>query len=115
MSEEKNYFTCCYCIYAQLKDPPEDMKEQYPFRRGFCIFEPPKVFPMPRAKESKIQAMGNTQPQMDFLPFMMRPVVDENEPMCGRGVLNVEAMEALGINQKTSCGDCKDEGDKCEC
>jgi hypothetical protein len=115
MSNEINYFTCGYCIYAQLKEPPEAMKEKYPFKRGFCIFEPPKVFPMPQAKQSKIQALGNQTEQMDLVPFMMRPVVEENEPMCGRGVLNTEAMKGLHIEEKPGCGGCKDEGAKCEC
>ena len=104
VTEEKNYFTCGYCIYAQLHDPPKGT--DYPNKRGYCIFEPPKVFPMPHAKQTKIQAMGNQQ--VEFAPYMMRPVVEENEPMCGRGVLTVEAMKALGVdtNAGKGCDNC---------
>ena len=121
MTKEINYFTCGYCIYGQLIDPPEDKKKDYPVKRGYCIFEPPQVFPMPQPKQTKIQAMGNQQQGMDILPFMMRPVVEEHEPMCGRGVLTAEAMKGLGIEpKKEECpgcelGNCGTEGAKCEC
>jgi hypothetical protein len=118
MSEEINYFTCGYCIYAQMVDPPEG--SDYTHKRGYCIFEPPKVFPMPRPKKSKLAAMGQ-QPDMEMTPYMMRPIVEDYEGMCGRGVLTPEAMDALGVGQekkqscKGGCGGCKDEGAKCEC
>jgi hypothetical protein len=115
MTEEINYFTCGYCIYGQMREPPKGKEQEYPHSRGYCIFEPPKVFPMPQAKQSKIQALGNQQQGMDIVPLMMRPVVEDHEPMCGRGVLNAEAMKGLGIEQKAECGACKDEGAKCEC
>ena len=111
MTEEINYFTCGYCIYGKLVEPPPEMKKDVPYNRGYCIFEPPKVFPMPQTKQSKIQAMGNQQSQVEMIPYMMRPVVEEHEPMCGRGVLNAEAMKGLGIEPKAGCG----EGAKCEC
>jgi hypothetical protein len=113
--KEINYFTCGYCIYGQMVDPPKDKKKQYPNRRGHCIFEPPAVFPMPQAKQSKIQALGNQQQTMDFIPYMMRPVMEDFEPMCGRGVLNAEAMKGLGIENKPGCGGCNDEAAKCGC
>jgi hypothetical protein len=116
MSEEKNYFTCGYCIYGQLMEPPPEKKKDYPVKRGYCIFNPPAVFPMPSQQQQRVKAMGQPAQVMDFHPFMLRPVVDEDEPMCGRGVLNAEAMEALGIeNKPPGCGGCKDEGDGCGC
>jgi hypothetical protein len=125
MTEEINYFTCGYCIYGQMVEPPEDMKDKYPNKRGYCIFEPPAVFPMPQTKQTKIQALGNQQTKVDFVPLMMRPVMEDYEPMCGRGVLNAEAMEGLGIepdkdyvvrtDYKAGCGGCKDETAKCNC
>jgi hypothetical protein len=115
--EEKktDYFTCGYCIYGRMVPPPDDMKDKYPHSRGYCIFEPPAVFPMPQQKQTKIQALGNQQQGMDLVPFMLRPVVDDFEPMCGRGVLNKEAMEGLDINQKAECDGCHDESAKCSC
>jgi hypothetical protein len=115
MTEEINYFTCGYCIYGQMVDPPKEMKEKYPHKRGYCIFEPPRVFPMPQGKESKIQALGNQKQQVEFVPLMMRPIMEEYEPMCGRGVLNAEAMKGLDIKPKDECGGCKDEAAKCSC
>jgi hypothetical protein len=124
-TKEINYFTCGYCIYGQMVEPPKGT--DYPNKRGYCIFEPPRVFPMPQTKQSKIQALGNQQKQMDVVPYMIRPIMEDYEPMCGRGVLNAEAMEGLDIDPdadkdyvvrtdvKGGCGGCKDEGAKCEC
>lgn len=115
MTEEVNYFTCGYCIYGQMVEAPEEKKKDYPHKRGYCIFEPPKVFPMPQPQESKIQAMGNVKKQMDLVPFMMRPIMEEYEPMCGRGVLTVEAAQALGLDKPpVDCRNCKDQG-TCNC
>ena len=95
---EIDYFTCGYCLFGRMVSAPPEKREQYPIDRGYCIFEPPKVFPMPVQETQKIAAMG-TQPKVAFRPHMERPVVDADEPMCGRGVLTNEAMKALGLDK----------------
>ena len=98
---KKNYFTCGYCIYGRMQEPPEEVKKADPnaTARGYCIFEPPKVFPMSVQENTKIAALG-TQPKVDVQPYMLRPVVEENEPMCGRGMLNKAAVTALGLEEE---------------
>lgn len=116
MSEEKkNFFVCGYCAYTQMIDVPTEKKDTHLKRRGFCRFNPPAVFPMPTQKTAKIAAMGQ-QPPIDIQPYMMRPVVNEDEPMCGQWQPNVEAAEALGLTGgQGGCGGCNDEGAKCGC
>ncbi len=51
------------------------------------------VFPMPQQQGSLRNIQG--QAQMGFSPFMMRPVVDEDEPACGRYTPNTELLKII--------------------
>lgn len=108
--------TCGKCVWMQKVEIPEEKKEKYKVGRGYCTFNPPQVFPMPQQKTSNIaMAQGRqAQAQMEFLPYMMRPVVEDNEPMCGRFSPNEEAMKELGIDPENPAGGCRKEGG-CEC
>jgi len=114
MTEEINYFVCGYCAWAQMMDTPEDAKEKYPYRRGYCRFNPPAVFPVPSQSQQKIAALGQAPP-VNLAPFMLRPVVEENEPMCGQYAPNEEAVKGLGLKQEGGCDtqDCEREGCRC--
>ena len=96
MTEEINYLVCGYCSWTQMITVPDEKQGEFPTKRGYCRFNPPAVFPMPTQQQSKIAALG-TAPPVQMQPMMMRPVVEENEPMCGRYSPNKEAMVGLGL------------------
>lgn len=106
VEEAQLMLTCGNCVWFQRVDPPKNVPPPE-VGRGYCMFNPPAVFPMPH--ENKIQAMG--QKQLQMVPMMIRPVVEENEPMCGRYGPNPEAQKALGLIAEGGCGGCKHEGD----
>jgi hypothetical protein len=66
--------------------------------------------PQQQGKLADIQG----QVQMGFVPMMMRPVLEEDEPMCGRFSPDPETVKELGLDQP-GCGACGDEGAKCGC
>lgn len=106
--EELTCANCCW--YADVKAPAGTKRS----KRGYCLFEPPRVFPMPKQKQSKIAALGQPkQDDFDIIPLMLRPVVEAHEPMCGRFSPNAETAEELGLIG--GCGGCEDDDAKCKC
>jgi hypothetical protein len=73
---------------------PEDKKKDYPVGRGYCTFNPPAVFPLPQQQGSLRNVQG--QAAMGIAPLMLRPVVEDNEPACGRYTPDSEMVKVLG-------------------
>jgi hypothetical protein len=101
-------FNCGNCAWCQIVEVPKEKKKDYPIDRGYCTFNPPSVFPMPQQTSSLKNIKGESQ--MGFAPFMLRPVVEANEPACGRYSMDGETMELLGVSQG-GCG----KGESCGC
>lgn len=100
--------TCKNCAWTTMVKPPKGKEDE--LTRGYCTFEPPSVFPMPKQTSNLARPHGDQQVQ--FLPLMLRPVVYESEPICGRFAPNEETMSALGIappgaEKGHGCSDCK--------
>jgi hypothetical protein len=95
----------------QKAEIPEDKKKDYPSGRGYCTFEPPKVFPMPKQQGTLADIQGKVQ--MGFLPLMMDPVVDGNKIACGRYSPNSEMRGILAEAQPEGCD--REGGCDCEC
>jgi hypothetical protein len=107
-------FDCGNCGWMQKVEPPADKKKDYPVGRGYCTFNPPTVFPMPQQQGKLADIQGRAQ--MGFVPMMMRPVVEEGEPPCGRYTPNSEMLAIIQEAQPEGCGGCRDDkGAKCEC
>jgi len=109
---------CGNCAWMRKVGPPKGEKKPK-VGRGYCTFNPPAVYPFPGQK-SKIAQMGKEEPSI--IPYMLRPVVEENEPACGRYNPDAETFEKLQERApeeeelcKGGCGGCKNEGAKCEC
>ena len=85
---------CGNCAWFAEGNPPPSKEMK---RRGFCTFYPPKVFPMPK-QTSTLQAMGKQNVQM--VPMMLRPVVEEDEPMCGKYHPDEKTLEELKEEKK---------------
>jgi len=117
MTEEINYFVCGYCVWAQMMEAPEDQKEKYPKKRGFCRANPPAVFPIPAQQQTKIAGPMGQQPKVQMQPYMIRPVVEADEPMCGKYTPNPEAVKGLGLRAGGEGGcdrkHCECEGESC--
>ncbi len=102
-------FNCGNCGWMMKVEPPPEKKKDYPEDRGYCTFEPPSVFPMPQQQGKLADVQGRQQ--MGFAPMMMRPVVEGNEPPCGRYTPNTELLKILEAAQPgCGCG----EGDACD-
>lgn len=102
--------TCGKCCWMQI--PPIPKGTKIDVKRGYCTFNPPAVFPMPQQQGNLADIQGQTK--MGVVPLMQRPIVQEDEPMCGRFAPNEETMKELGLD-KPGCGACTTEGAKCEC
>ena len=83
--------TCKNCAWTTMVKPPAG-KEGL---RGYCTFEPPRVFPMPKQTSGLARPHGDQSLQM--VPMMMRPIVEHDDPICGRFTPNEATMEELGI------------------
>ena len=102
---------CGKCCWMQKVQPPEGTKVDG--ERGYCTFNPPMVFPMPHQQGKLADLQG--QKQVGFLPFMMRPVVKGNEPMCGRFHPNKETIKELDLeNEGCDSGSCTQEDCTCD-
>ena len=105
--------TCGRCCWMQKVDPPKG--EKVDDERGYCTFNPPAVFPMPKQTSSLQNMAGQANVQM--VPMMIRPVVEGREPMCGRFSPNEETMKELGLNKPpgSECDQkhCECKGDDC--
>jgi len=109
-------FECGNCAWMDKVEVPPEKKKDYPVDRGYCTFNPPAVFPMPQQKKTQLAAMGQ-QPQVDMIPFMMRPIVEANEAPCGRYAPDGETVKLLGESGGgcEGCdGNCKG-SDSCGC
>jgi hypothetical protein len=107
-------FNCGNCAWMQKVEPPKGKEKDYPHGRGYCTFNPPAVFPMPQQTGNLADIQGKVQ--MGFSPFMLRPVVDGNEPPCGRYAYGSEMLKVLAeANPEDTGACCKDKGAKCEC
>jgi hypothetical protein len=84
----------------QKVDPPKG--EKVDDERGYCTFNPPAVFPMPKQASSLSNVQG--QQQMQMVPMMIRPVVEGKEPMCGRFSPDEETMKELGLDKPDKSG-----------
>ncbi len=106
-------FNCGNCGWMQIVEPPPEKKKDYPVDRGYCTFEPPKVFPMPQAQGKLADVQGRTP--MGMVPLMMRPVVDAPEPACGRYTPNTELLRILEEAQPKGCDGSTCEREGCRC
>ncbi len=100
-------FNCGNCAWMQKVAVPAEKKKDYPVERGYCTFEPPTVFPMPQQQGKLADIQGQTK--MGMVPFMMRPVVDANEPPCGRYAPDGETLALIGDAHKSCPGTCDKE------
>jgi hypothetical protein len=111
---EGTIFECGNCGWMDKAPIPPEKKKDYPHGRGYCTFNPPSVFPMPKQTSSLADIQG--QVQMGILPLMLDPVVDGNKTACGRYAPNSEMTKVIEEAQaKAGCGACEDEGAKCGC
>jgi hypothetical protein len=101
-------FKCGNCAWMQKVEVPKEKKKDYPIARGYCTFNPPAVFPMPQQQGSLADVQG--QQRMGMAPFMMRPVVEENEPPCGRYAPDTETLDLIEGLQGGCPGKCKEGG-----
>lgn len=103
--------TCGKCCWMQKVDPPPG--EKVDDVRGYCMFNPPAVFPMPKQTSSLQNMSGHAKVQM--VPMMMRPKVFGRDPMCGRFSPNEDTINELGLNKSPECDQehCECEGDSC--
>ncbi len=104
-------FNCGNCGWMMKVAAPPDIKKDYPTGRGYCTFNPPAVFPMPQQQGKLADIQGRQQ--VGFAPMMMRPVVEENEPPCGRYTPDSEMLKILKADQD-DCRNCKEQG-TCNC
>jgi hypothetical protein len=98
---EGTVFECSNCAWMQKAEVPEDKKKEYPSGRGYCTFEPPRVFPMPQQQGKLADIQGKVQ--MGFLPLMMDPVVDGDKPACGRYSPSSEMRNIIEEAQPEGC------------
>jgi hypothetical protein len=121
MTEKQNIeLVCGTCAWFRRVDIPKDKQPPGFTPRGFCHNQPPTVFPMQEQKKSTLAlAQGNQQPEMQMLPMMMRPIVEEGEAMCGQFQPNKATRAQLDVLQAQrkakGCdpGSCGKEG--CDC
>jgi hypothetical protein len=106
-------FECGNCGWMAKAPIPKDKQKDYPSGRGYCTFNPPSVFPMPKQTSSLADVQG--QVQMGILPLMLDPVVDGDKPACGRYTPDSGMIKILDdLQPKSGCGRCgAGEGDKC--
>ena len=86
-------FHCGNCVWMQKVTVPKEKQKDYPLARGYCTFEPPRVFPMPQQQSNLKDIQGQTK--MGMAPFMIRPVVEEGEPPCGRYAPDTEMLAII--------------------
>jgi hypothetical protein len=109
---EEVVFECGNCGWMLKAPIPPEKKKDYPHGRGYCTFNPPSVFPIPKQTGSLADIKG--QVQMGFIPLMLDPVVDGNKPACGRYTPDSGMIKILEEAQpKGECDGCGDKGAKC--
>jgi hypothetical protein len=101
MDKPEIVLECGNCAWMQKVETPPEKKKDYPHGRGYCTFNPPAVFPVPQQSSNLRNIQG--QAQVGFAPFMLRPVVDGNEPACGRYNPDSEMMKLLQESQPEGC------------
>ena len=82
--------------------------------RGYCYFNPPFVFPMPKQTQT-LGAMG--QPKQSLMPLNMRPSTSANEPMCHGYSPRPEVVDYIKANtglEEPCSGTCGDENCSCD-
>jgi hypothetical protein len=111
---EEVVFNCGNCGWGQMVEIPKEKRKDHPVGRGYCMFEPPRVFPMPKQQGTLADIQGQTK--MGVVPLMLDPVVDEDRAACGRYTPNSEMLKVLEAAQpEGGCGGCESEGAKCGC
>jgi hypothetical protein len=113
---EKLQLRCGNCAwYREAVIPKEEQPDDFT-PRGQCYAIPPSVFPMPVPRQSSLSLAQQSQPQMDIVPAMLRPIVEESDGMCGSYSPNKLAREALDkIQAERQAGKCDPKTCKEEC
>jgi hypothetical protein len=118
---EKQKYACGKCVFYRqivLEDPPKGYMP-----RGWCHFFPPSVYPIPVQQESRLaMAAGQQAPgPQQMAPYMIRPLVMEDEMICGQFMPAMEYQDEFPELHGGECGeDCEEcdgscvEGD-CSC
>jgi hypothetical protein len=92
---EQLQLRCGNCAwYAELVVPKELQPPDFT-PRGQCYAAPPSVYPVPVPKQSSLALAQSAQQKMDIIPAMLRPIVEEDEGMCGSYAPNKLARAAL--------------------
>lgn len=100
---------CGNCAWMHHVAPPEDKPEYKDVDRGYCYFNPPAVYPIPRQTKS----LALQQQAVEMIPQSFRPPVDGNDSMCGRYYPDEETLKIINEKQGKkdhcdgSCPDCK--------
>jgi hypothetical protein len=113
---EKLQLRCGNCAwYREAIVPKEEQPADFT-PRGQCYAVPPSVFPMPVPKQSNLALAQSAQQQMQIVPAMLRPIVEEDDSLCGRYSPNKLAREALDkIQAQREAGTCDSKTCKKEC
>jgi hypothetical protein len=87
---------CGTCAWYRKIDIPKAEQPPDFTPRGYCYYLPPAVFPVPQPKQSSLAlAQGQQQGDVQILPLMMRPLVEEKDAMCGKYAPNKETRAQL--------------------
>jgi hypothetical protein len=118
MSDEKLRFQCGNCAWYNAVIIPEDKKDKVS-PRGMCHAAPPSVFPVPRMQQSKLAlAQGTKAPGVQMVPQMFRPVVEEDEDICGSyqpTMAMKQQLSRIDDQAKAGCGGCTSKDGVCKC
>jgi hypothetical protein len=92
---EQLQLRCGNCAwYGEVVIPKEQQPADFT-PRGQCYAAPPTVYPVPVPKQQTLALAQGTKQQMDIVPAMLRPIVEETEGMCGSYNPNKLARAAL--------------------
>jgi hypothetical protein len=91
---------CGTCIYWEEQINPNTQK---PGGRGFCYGNPPTVILMP-GERARV-ALGQEGEPINFVPQMLRPVLNKNERFCGMYIADHDTQLEISKQEKEQDGE----------
>jgi len=115
---DKLQLRCGNCAWYRNIVIPEEMQPEGFTPRGQCYAVPPTVYPVPVPKQSRLAIAQGQEQKMEVAPAMLRPIVEEDDNMCGSYAPNAlarEALEKIQAQRQAGCGDKTCNKEECDC